>query len=216
MTWAATSLSEARAVIQWRVQERMDVAMYPAVDLVRVPVAFIWVPAHLPRARETAAAYGYWDDQSAHYLDIVFFGWMSDGGIPYYDPEAYQQCVDEVRQASKWRPSGDIDLLLLNFELDTATRAGSFNFSEAIPLPIGQMIDEGKVANIQVFVQELINHARDERAADVSPVWQIHQRLALDRGRRSLWEWISRTYLKDFGKIYDDMRPYRVCNLART
>jgi hypothetical protein len=78
------------------------------------------------------------------------------------------------------------------------------------------MIIEGRVPNIQVFVQELINHARDIHAHDrANPVWEIHQRLALDRGRRSLWEWVSRTFLKDVGTIYDDMRPYAVCNLAK-
>lgn len=217
MTWGATSLDEARAVLKWRVQERMDAAMYPVVDLVRVPVVLIWVPQHLPKARETVAAYGYWDNESAHYLDIVFFGWLFDAGASHYDPEAYRECVDEVRQVSKWRPSGDIDFLLLNFDLETAAGAGAFNFAEAIPLPIGQMIDEGRVPNIQVFVQELINHARAGHGPGrASPVWEIHQRLALDRGRRSLWEWVSRTFLKDVGRIYDDMRPYAMCNLAKS
>jgi hypothetical protein len=134
----------------------------------------------------------------------------------FYDPEAYQRCVDEVRQASKWRPSGDVDLLLLNFEYETATGSGDFNFTEAIPLPVGQMIIQGKVPNIQVFVQELINHARDTHAQDrANPVSEIHQRLALNRGRRSLWQWVSRTFLKDAGRIYDDMRPCAVCNLAK-
>jgi hypothetical protein len=215
MTFGVTSLSDARDVLRRRIAERMDPATMAAADLARLPVVLIWVPEHLPKARETVAAYGSWNTESSHFLDIVFFGWLFDNGS-FYDPEAYQRCVDEVRQASKWRPTGDVDLLLLNFEYETATRSADFNFTEAIPLPIGQMIIEGRVPNIQVFVQELINHARDIHAHDrANPVWEIHQRLALDRGRRSLWEWVSRTFLKDVGTIYDDMRPYAVCNLAK-
>jgi hypothetical protein len=217
MAWGATSLNQVRSDLQMRVHERMDAGMYVAVDLVRVPVVLIWVPDHLPKAHQTVAAHGYWNDESAHYLDIVFFGWLFEPpDTTVYNREAYQQCIEEVRQISKWRPSGDIDFLLLDFELERKRRFGAFDFSESIPLPIGQMIDEGRVANIQVFAQELINHARQGYVhGDASPVWQIQQKLALDRGRRSLWEWISATFLKNVGKIYDDMRPYAICNLAK-
>jgi hypothetical protein len=216
VTWGATSLNEARNALQFRVAERVDAAVYTAVDLIRVPTVFLWVPNHLPKAPETVAAYGYWNNESAHYLEIVFFGWLFDAGQPFYDQAAYQHCVNEVRGISKWRPSGDVDFLLLDFEWQHSAGFGTFKFTESIPLPVGKMIAEGVVPNIQVFAQELINHAREGRASDeTSPVWQISQKLALDRGRRSLWKWISQTFLKDVGKIYDDVRPYAVCNLAK-
>jgi hypothetical protein len=217
MTWGATSLNQVCSDLQMRVYERMDAATYAAVDLVRVPVVLIWVPDHLPKASETVAAYGYWNGESAHYLDIVFFGWLFEApDTAVYDRDAYRQCIEEVRQISKWRPSGDIDFLLLDFVLERAKGFGALDFSESIPLPIGQMINEGRWANVQVFMQELINHAREGYAhGGPSPVWQIQRKLALGRGRRSLWEWMSATFLKNVGKIYDDMRPYAICNLAK-
>jgi hypothetical protein len=217
MTWCATSLDHVRSDLQMRMSQRMDAGLYEAADLIRVPVVFIWAPDHLPKARETVAAHGYWNDESAHYLDIAFFGWMFERpDVAVFDPDAYQQCTEEVRHISTWRPSGDIDFLLLDFELETRDSFGSFNFSESVPLPIGQMIDQGQVANIQVFAQELINQARAGYVdGDTSSIWQIQQRIALDRARRSVWKWISATFLKDAGQIYDDMRPYAVCNLAK-
>jgi hypothetical protein len=84
-----------------RLSTRMDATVYAAIDLIRVQAVFPWVPDHLPDARQTVAAHGYWNDESAHYLDIVFFGWLFDEGRAFYGSDTCQHCVDEVRDISK-------------------------------------------------------------------------------------------------------------------
>jgi hypothetical protein len=82
----------------------MDATVYAAIDLIRVQAVFLWVPDHLPETRQTVAAHGYWNDESAHYLHIVFFGWLFDEGRAFYDSDTCQYYVDEARDISKWRP----------------------------------------------------------------------------------------------------------------
>ena len=38
--------------------------------------------------------------------------------------------------------------------------------------------------------------------------------MAIDRGRRSVWEWINENLLRGLGTIVDEIRPFQVCNLS--
>ncbi len=192
----------------------------------RLPLAFAWVRgdrggAGQDLAESVAASFGYWNRQTAQYFDIVFFGWMTDSpndeaphhGM-YFDVSAFSDVQAEVESLTKWRYSGETDFLLLDWEHDLDNRTGDFAFDRTVPLQIEELIRRGKVGSLDSFVQGLVNQAKDvwPPGAD-SPTWDIGSRMALSAGRRMLWEWVSKAFLRDLGKIYDGMKPFAICDL---
>ncbi len=170
-----------------------------------------------------AASYGYWNRHSGRYFDIVFFGWLTDGpnheyphhGM-YFDVDAFCNVQAEVETTTKWRYSGGTDFLLLDWEHDLETRTGDFAFDRRVPLQIEELMREGKVGSLDAFVQDLVNKAKDAWPPGASsPTWDIGNRMALSAGRRTLWEWVSKTLLRDVGRIYDGMKPFAICDIRR-
>lgn len=216
MTWAAYSLEDARSQLEMLIlnPNRINPEVLKTVDVIRIPVGLLWLPEHLPSSADTVKAYSFWNDASGIYFDIIFMGWAEDHGALYFDEAAYHACIHEVQRCSKWRWSGEVDLLLLHFEYHIQ-RGGIFSFDETIPLPVTEMISNKKITSIFSLMQKIINVAQDARdLKQENPLWEIQKRIAFECGRRAAWQWISKTFLKEAGTIYDDMRPYRVCRLA--
>jgi hypothetical protein len=84
----------------------------------------------------------------------------------------------------------------MRFVYDVRDRRGGFAFNEVVPLPVEELIRQGKEPNLDAFMAELIKHA--PKPEQITPhgssitVWDIADRMAFDRGRRSVWEWIAR------------------------
>lgn len=60
-------------------------------------------------AKQVASSFGYWNVESAQYLDLVFFGWWKEGetvGFQSHDgAKIFIDCYREVERMSKWRYS---------------------------------------------------------------------------------------------------------------
>jgi hypothetical protein len=228
MTWALASLEDARSQLGYSIANRLAVGPVPATGRVRLPLAFAWVRGDRGGAGQelgesVAASYGYWNQQTGQYFDIVFFGWMTDGpdeSAPhhgmYFDVAAFSDVQAEVETLTKWRYSGETDFLLLDWEHDLDNRRGDFAFDRTVPLQIEELIRQNKVGSLDSFVQDLVNKARDVWPPGAeSPTWDIGSRMALSAGRRTLWEWVSKAFLRDLGRIYDGMKPFAICDIRQ-
>jgi hypothetical protein len=103
--------------------------------------------------------------------------------------------------------------------LDDQKRAtsGTFTFGEAIWLPVEEMVRDKKVPNLDALVHELVAMAKEgyDKSPMQSNVWQMSDRIAFYRGRRILWERIKRLFLRDWATVYDELRPFAVCDLSK-
>jgi hypothetical protein len=156
VTFAVNSLDEAVAELQRTITSRIfQVGAIPkGVSLIRTPVALAFVrgdqaaPADT-LAKQVVASYAYWNQISAEYLDIVFFGWYNDGGqVGFNGNKYFIQCYEEIQKISKWHYSGETDILLLDFEIpvnsDGSVRPGMFSFERCIPWRVTEIIQEKK------------------------------------------------------------------------
>src|SRR5712692_4437911 len=95
--------------------------------------------------QQAVASYGYWNADSSDYLDLVFFGWgKEEGAPPVYNDEAFRHCKNQVEKISKWRYTGETDLLLLNYvcplvQGSLSGEGGDFSFESVIWLPVERM-----------------------------------------------------------------------------
>ena len=196
--------------------------------VVRTPVALMFVRGDRAEpgaslAKQVVASFGYWNIESSKYLDLVF-GWFKDGGEVGFQSrdngKIFFDCVKEVKKLSKWRYSGETDILLVDFEMDVKTGGeltnGRFSFKNCIYLPVEEMIAQRRVRSLDALVHELVGagQAIFERNQFQGSVFEISDRIAWVRGKKVLWDRLKVLFLRDWSKVYDELRPFAVCDLS--
>jgi hypothetical protein len=177
-------------------------------------------------AKQVVESFGYWNWESAQYLDLVFFGWYKEGedvGFQKSDGCAiFRECCSQVASLSKWHYKGETDVLLVNFEVPVQNSGkpklgdGYLSFKESMWLPVEAMIQNGTVRSLDGLVNELIREAKNvynEAEPGGAGVFEISDRIGWHRGRKSLWDVLKRLFLREFGRVYDDLRPFALCDL---
>ena len=144
-------------------------------------------------AQQVVASFGHWNTESAKYLDLVFFGWWKEGktvGFQSHDDgRLFIDCYEQVQRLSKWRYSGETDILLVDFEMavkpDGTLENGVFSFRHSIPLPVEAMIASGRTRSLDALVHELVTEARVvfESHPLQGTAFEVSDRIAWTRGR---------------------------------
>jgi hypothetical protein len=230
MSFATNSVGDALAQLSQAVESRCQAEDLSAdVHVVRTPVALVFVRGDRAEpgaslARQIVASFGYWNLESAKYLDLVFFGWWKDGetvGFQGHDnARIFIECYEEVQRLSKWRYSGETDILLVDFEMPVMAGGklehGVFSFRNCIYLPIEEMIADKRIRSLDALVHELVAEARVvfDRDPLQGTAFDVSDRIAWTRGRRALWDRLKTLFLRDWSKVYDELRPFSVCNLS--
>jgi hypothetical protein len=230
MSFATNSVDDALKQLSDAVKDRCEEERLPAdVRVVRTPVALVFVRGDRAEpgaalAQQVVASFGYWNTESAKYLDLVFFGWWKEGktvGFQSHDAgRLFIDCYEQVQRLSKWRYSGETDILLADFEMavkpDGTLENGAFSFRRSIPLPVEAMIANGRTRSLDALVHELVTEARVvfEKHPLQGTAFEISDRIAWTRGRRALFDRLKDLFLRDWGKVYDELRPFAVCDLS--
>jgi hypothetical protein len=203
------------------------------IDLVRTPVALMFVRGDRAApgktlAEQVVASFGYWNLASEKFLDLVFFGWYKEGENVGFQPikgkdEAgiFVDCYREIQRISKWRYSGETDILLADFEMVRSANGGlntpgRFSFKNCIYLPVEQMMQEGRTRSLDALVQEIVEAARvvyEEHPLEAG-AFEISDRVGWTRGKRAFWMVVREKFLRDWRKVYDELRPFVVCDLS--
>jgi hypothetical protein len=233
MSFATNSVSDAIRQLEVAVRGRCPEGRGPTgAETLRTPVALMFVRGDRggpgdDMAKQVVNSYGYWNTESSRYLDLVFFGWWKEGdhvGFHHTSgPHAstiFADCCRELSGISKWRYTEKTDVLLVDFEMPVdeagALGQGTFSFKNSIPLLVEDLVAAGKVTTLDAMVRELINEAKhvyDHSTAE-SPIFEVSDRIAWTRGRRSIWDSLKRVFLGDFANVYDELRPFAVCDLS--
>ena len=194
--------------------------------MIRTPVALMFVRGDREYsggslAKQVVSSFDYWDDDSGKFLDLVFFGWFNDSGHVGFQPDLFLQARREVEDSSRWRFSGETDVLLVDFELPTENigdlwSGGRFTFHQCIWLPVEAMIRDKRVGSLDALVHELIAAAKEvyEAAPMQGGIFEVSDKIAWTRGRRAVWDRLKNLLLREWATVYDELRPFAVCNLA--
>lgn len=242
MSWATNSVNEAVTQLGEAVARRCAGQPIPdEIELVRTPVALMFVRGDRAApgktlAEQVVSSFGYWNYESAEYLDLVFFGWFNDCGNVGFQPirkessgagsnpgdaGIFIDCFREIERMSKWRYSGETDVLLVDFEMHkTETgelrRPGTLSFKNCIYLPVEEMLEEKRVRSLDALVHELVASAKE--GYDANPlqgtVFEISDRIGWTRGRKAVWDRLKHMFLRDWSGVYDELRPFAICDLT--
>lgn len=183
--------------------------------LLRYPVALFFVRGDRggkgkTMAEECIASFNYWDLDSGNNIDILFPGWKKSSPNIEFDTYSFYQFKKEIESISKWRFGGEAEILLINFDYSPFAREGKFKFNESISLPIEEMIRKGISSSVDALLHEVISASKEIKNGSV---WEISDTLGYQKARRSLWEYLKKKVTGGLANVYDDLRPFAVCNL---
>ena len=231
MSWATNSVKDASDQLTFAVKTRCMGKRLPAgVEIIRTPVALMFVRGDRAEpgatlAKQVVSSFGYWNDESANYLDLVFFGWWKEGDRVGFqsanNSKIFRDCYKQVGKISKWRYSGETDVLLVDFEMPVnkagGLEEGAFSFRNSMYLPVEEMIDDGRTRSLDSLVNELIAAARDiyqQQPLEVS-AFDVSDRIGWTRGRKAVWERLRKLFWgEDLNHVYHELRPFAVCDLS--
>lgn len=180
---------------------------------VRFPVALFFVRGDRGGdanaiADEAISSMKYWNLHSADYIDILFAGWTKDG----FDTELFFTYQQDIESICKWQYNGESEILLINFDFDTTSSTGKFAFDEVVSLPIEEMIKKDITSSVDALINEIVLVSKH---IDGGSVWEISDRFAIQRGRQSLWSYIKNKVTGGLSEVYDELKPFSVCNLEK-
>jgi hypothetical protein len=193
--------------------------MPPDCAVGRFPVALFFVRGDRggdgkKLAEQVVASFDYWDRDTGDSLDVVLAGWSKKDGELAFDAGDFLKFRKCIETSSKWKYSGETDLLLLNFEVDTANVEGWFDYSEAIALPLEEMLRNKQIGSIDGLLAELARSAEQvatkNRYEGTSPVWEISDRAGILRVKKDLWCAIKKLFLKDYAEKLDGLEQFAV------
>jgi len=241
MSYATNSVADAiDQLAQALVRRSIGQPIPDGIEVIRTPVALMFVRGDRAEpgaslAKQVVNSFGYWNFQSAEYLDLVFFGWYKEGetvgfqqikktasaGTPTNESGIFIDCCREIERMSKWRYSGETDVLLVDFEMPrsqllASKPSGTLSFKRSIYLPVEKMIAERGTRSLDGLVQELVNAASKvyEANPQQGTVFDMSDGIGWTRGRKAVWDVLKRKLLKDWATVYDELRPFAVCNLS--
>lgn len=194
-----------------------------SLDVLRSPVGFFFSRDRTAGAaakeirEEIISGFEFWSDDSGEHFDMFFPGWILNEAEPRFDQRRFIEQKNEIEFLSKWRYSGETDLLLLNFHYDPQTARGKLSFDEVIVLPVEEMIREKRIGSFAALLRLMQDAAKTipEEDGQSSPVWKMSDKMGIARGKQSLWDALKKLFLNDFAPVYDNARPYAVVNLSK-
>jgi hypothetical protein len=205
-------VSHLSGIMNKKIEQRITKKVRKGKLTLKFPTAIIFVRGDRGGdAQELAKSimhnFNYWDFDSGDHIDIIFPGWTSNSD---FSTEAFVDFKTEIEESSKWQYSGETDILLLNYAYYPKKQNGELSFEETITLPVEEMLSKEVVRSVEALLQELINAAKKE--VDCT-VWEISDRVAVQRGRKMIWEFLKRKFMGSIGKELDSLEPFAVCNL---
>jgi len=187
-----------------------------AASKLRFPVALFFVRGDradlgAKLTEQVTSSFNYWDLDSGKDIDILLPGWEKDPNLSF-DIVAFFEFRLIIEEKSKWEYSGETDILLLDYEYHIKETAGRFRFDKTITLCVEQMLRDKLIGSVDGLMQSLVKAAQE---TGNHGVWKISDKIGVQTFRRSLWNYVKKKFLCDIGTIYDELRPYAICNLEK-
>jgi hypothetical protein len=169
-------------------------------------------------AEQVVASFDYWDRDTGDSLDVILAGWTRHQGELEFDLEKFLEFRGWMELMSKWRYSGEVDFLLLNFEIDTLDIKGRFDFSEVIVLALEEMLRNKHIGSLDGFLAELSIAAREKipvesRFSGNSPVWELSNKVGILKAKKALWQGFKKFFLKDYADKINEIENFAVKDL---
>ena len=187
---------------------------YPDGEVGRIRmVGLLFAPAEVRLAKEAIVpSLDYFHHRSGNHIDFFCAGYsrygFTPGGRPVTgdDPpwmfslEIYDRFRRDVERRSRWRYSGEADLLLMNGKRGSDEKTASLDFSSTIVCDLDRMIRDKAIHSVRRFFEDVFRFAEGVKAPD--PTWGLSDEMGTRTAGSALKRVILSLLPKDLGADY--------------
>ena len=95
-----------------------------------------------------------------------------------------------VERETKWRYSGDVDLILANAQLNRSTNHSFIDFRSSIACQLDEMLKDGLISSVGSFFEKVFQYT--DTQPDNDPAWGLSDHLGLTLGKSALVGLVSK------------------------
>lgn len=150
----------------------------------------------------------YWPPE--HYADqnkvtnIEGIDWL-------FSEQAYSDIIDELENSSKWKYSGETELLLISALKEAEELV--LDFSTAIVCNLEIMSKDGAFTSVRAFFNDLFNYAKKQSAEN--PTWGLSDDRGIKVSKSALKDAILSLLPKSLKESYKKAEHYAVINIEK-
>lgn len=160
----------------------------------------------------------YANERSGRYIDFFFAGyskWHTHNdddttikalrGIEWhYSTEMFNDFIEKIEQISKWKYSGETELLLIEYS------NGELQFNKCISIWLDRAVKEEYIYSVSHLFEDIYRTSRKE--TDIS---SFSNKLAMKKAPLAVFDSIIRFFSKKTGGAVNASRAYSVKNLSK-
>ena len=156
--------------------------------------------------------------RSGKNLDLFAAGydkfWDSRGEFrPMFDASGFDRLRRDLEEATTWRYSGDVDLILANAMLDRRTDQSTLDFASSVVCQLDQMLKDGAIQSVGSFLEKIFQYTDSQKNED--PTWGLSDHLGLGLGKSVLVNMVARLLPETIVKQLRAGRHFAVRSLAQ-
>ena len=150
----------------------------------------------------------YWPPE--HYADQNIVTNI-EGTDWLFSEQAYSDIIDELESSSKWKYSGETELLLISALKEAEELV--LDFSTAIVCNLEVMSKDGAFSSVRAFFNDLFNYAKKQ--STINPTWGLSDDRGLKVGKSALKDAILSLLPKNLKESYKKAEHYAVVNIEK-
>lgn len=152
----------------------------------------------------------YWPPE--HYVDqrtVVNI----DGVEWLFSEQAFSNVIDDLEASTKWRFSGETELLLVSAKKEFNSEQVKLDFSTAIICNLEKMSKNNAFTSVRAFFKDLFNYAKQHSEAD--PTWGLSDHQGLEVGKSALKDAVLSLLPNQLKESYTKAENYAIRNIEK-
>jgi hypothetical protein len=191
----------------------------PNYDRVRmVGILFAPIGAALTK-NEIYPRIDEWYCRTGESIDFFCAGysaaWGEDGEQDLvFDPQDFNEFRAELEQKTRWKYSGDVDLLLMNSGLDRYTSEPSIDFTAVIACCLDAMVRDGAIQSVGEFFESIFRFAEDHPNCE-DPTWGFSDAMGIQVGWKALLNVVLSQLPEEVQKAFGSAKHFVVQDVSQ-
>lgn len=195
-----------------------------------VMVGLLFASPHAPLAKtEIIPRLNYYHHRSGEHINFFCAGYAEGwpgkqiDGRTYdktekegwvFSDEKFNDLRREIESMSRWKYSGDTDLILTNAHYDHGSRSAYLDFSAAIVCKLDEMKSDGAIASVASFFEDIFRYA--EKAGGDDPTWGFSDSRGLAVAGSALKKFILSLLPKELGKDVKRIEHFAIRDISKS
>lgn len=151
----------------------------------------------------------YLDVRSGKHIDIVRIGYRDDG--QFYESD-FATLLAEFERSTKWRYSGDSDVLLFNIRYDSKSSTVEPDFSRVVSITLEKALRDGAFESANAFFEDLIRFTASFQGTD--PAWGFSDSMAAKEGGHVLVQLVLKLLPQEIKTSFDRLKHLAVRDVS--